>query len=193
MSSTYPNPNKWDNWVSFAWAIAIFSVLSACIIILKFGSIEATEVTSYGNRISGQQVNFTIWAICIGQSIAACMTAALFSMINSIYKNTCNTQAITNQHLPAASSANLPRHNNVNKLNHPQIVSLNDKSAFFDRVYSGWFIAAVNGQNVRTSSEVSRYLKKGDNTFTFIKPDGEEVELDASLRNSDKLNMALNK
>lgn len=85
--NTLPDENRWNGWVSFAWFIAMITMMASVLLIATMGFIEVPR-TYYGTE---KVANWSVLSWAIGQSIAALMLAALFSIVNASYKNSCKT------------------------------------------------------------------------------------------------------
>lgn len=82
--STLPDEERWDGWVTFAWLLAALTVFASVVLVATMGFIEFPG--SYSKSI-----NWPVWGLSIGQSVASLMLAALFSIANAAYKNSCKT------------------------------------------------------------------------------------------------------
>ncbi len=85
--NTLPDENRWNGWVSFVWFIAMITMMASVLLIATMGFIEVPR-TYYGTE---KVINWTVLSWAIGQSIAALMLAALFSIANATYRNSCKT------------------------------------------------------------------------------------------------------
>ena len=87
MQQRLPDRERWLGWVYFAWVLAGAACILGFFMIAKLGFIEVPSSSRYVTRT---EPNIMIWVMGVGQSLSAIMLAVLFSILNSIYQNTCD-------------------------------------------------------------------------------------------------------
>lgn len=148
------NPNRWNGFVFIAWTIAIITWLFGVYILMEVGTINMP----YGG---GSTLNVGVWAWIIGQSLGVLLIAGLFSMLNSIYKNTCRAlpEVAVSEKKPASTGFEL---NNAPK-----------DSPLYSKSGPGFFINTVNGSPVSSREDVNEKAKVGKNEVMVRYPGGQ--------------------
>lgn len=193
-----PNRNRWNGWVTFAWFLAILACLAGVAIIAILGFIEVPRESSFGRVEMVREANVYIWSLCIGQAVGALMLAALFSMINAIYQNSCSLLSMQNSSVasPSQGGSDDPwpaTHSQQSVHPGPKVVNISDKSPLFDKAYVDWSLAEINGNSIFASKDIKKVMRRGENNFTFIKPDGQQVSIIAKVSQDLRLHMTLNR
>ena len=152
------NPDRWNGFVFIAWAIAIITWLFGIYILMEAG----TTHMPYGG---GSSLNIGVWAWVIGQSLGVLLIAGLFSMLNSIYKNTCKPPALSE--------------NQDKKVVDPgyELVSAPPGSPFYSKASKGFVIKTVNGSPVASHAEVNANAKIGSNAIVVAYPGGQTSKI----------------
>ncbi|MBB3142187.1 hypothetical protein [Halomonas organivorans] len=178
-----PDRCRWDGWVTFVWLIAILACIAAVFLINQLGTMRVPERDVLGNISWTTGPNIPVWAAAIGQAGAGVLFAVLFSMVNSIYKNSCDQLAATS--LGSAESADtnddeeeLAKAKYVDQgeeledtaeYSAPTLMvdSVRKGSPFYGQVVAGYALMAVNGQEVESEDDISSNMVDGLNEFTF--------------------------
>ncbi|KIN13495.1 hypothetical protein [Halomonas sp. KHS3] len=197
-AQTMPDRERWSGWVTFAWLLAILACIGGVAIIAIAGSIEVPRENGFGRVETVREANVFIWSLGIGQAVSALMLAALFSMINSIYKNSCLLVGLQSDVDPSlkedAPNRSWPQSSNMTPdANGPRVVKISDKSPLFDKAYVDWYLTKANGNNISSSKDIKPMLKLGENSFIFIKPTGEQVTINTTVNSDLRLHMTLSR
>lgn len=185
---TRNNPNRWDGWVSFAWILAALTIVGVLILVAKYGMVESYSVDRFGLRSLDREVNVFVWAVGIGQSIAAVMVAGLFSMVNSIYKNTCDPVATTTDQ-KALSSPDVDK--GYAGASGVVITRIKESSPLFDKAYVGWKIVGVNGSAIEDPVDIAKFLVNGFNVIQLIDSKGRDEAFEVMVKNNQGLNLSV--
>ncbi|MCC5904089.1 MAG: hypothetical protein JJT87_19430 [Halomonas sp.] len=192
--TTLPNRERWTGWVTFAWVLAVLAIVGGIALIVAAGFIEVPRQSSFGSIGVDREVNVFVWAIAIGQAVSACMLAALFSMINSIYQNSCDQIAAA---IPSSVSEDVsvatPTYTQPNDDAGPKVVKITDMSPLFDKAYVDWFLTEINGAAIAVSKDIKTALRPGENNFIFTKPNGEQTIIIAAVSSDLRLYMTLSR
>ncbi|WP_447043971.1 hypothetical protein [Vreelandella sp. H-I2] len=189
---------RWSGWVTFAWLLAILACIGGIAVIAMAGFIEVPRENRFGRVETVREVNVFIWSLGIGQAISAVMLAALFSMVNAIYKNSCLLLGLQPDVQPNEKNESLNNPDadvpNASKSdNGPKVVKISDKSPLFDKAYVDWRLTEINGHDIAASRDVNSVLKVGENSFMFTKPAGERVTIIAKVSSDLRLHMTLSR
>lgn len=165
-SRALPNRDKWVGWVVLAWIIAILACIGGVILISTYGFY------GYG---SSKEPNITIWSIGIGQAVSGLLIAAIFSMINSIYQNSCDQLAgvIFGKDANAVSIKEQEKGFRLTSV---------PTSTQLSKTFSGGdMIITVNEKRVSSMSGFLAMLDSKENTIEYLTPAGERKTACISL------------
>jgi len=87
VTSKLPDKTRYEGWVTVTWILAGLTGVASLILVGTHGTVEIPRPGDFGTT---SDVNVIIWAIAIGQTLGALLVAAIFSMVNSIYQNSCD-------------------------------------------------------------------------------------------------------
>lgn len=164
-----PDRARWNGWVALAWILALLAIVGGIAVIATAGFIEVPHLNSVGQTETSTEPNVFIWAIAIGQAVSATMLAAIFSMINSIYQNSCDQLVGVNLFKPAPEQANTPKNSAL------RLTSVPATSSLSKTLSTGDMIITFNGQPVTSlENDVVNRIVTGENSITFLTPEGEE-------------------
>ena len=170
-----PDRERWTGWVTFAWLLAVIACIGGIAIISIAGFVELPRQNGFGSIETTREPNVFIWAIAIGQAVSAAMLAALFSMINSIYQNSCDQLA------GADFSKSAPKQPSSTKTKALRLTTVPASSPLSKTLSTGDMIISFNGQPTTSlEQDVVARIVPGVNTITFLTLEGEEktAELD---------------
>lgn len=203
-NSQLPDRHRWDGWVTFAWFMVALAVLIGLVMIGTGGIVEVPETNYRGNVTWTEQTNYIVWGAAIGQVVGAAMLAAIFSILNSTYRNSCDMLRIAAGHAPAPSAftksgpapAPAPASDEAEETSasvipekvapHGAVVyEIRSTSPFYRLLQPGYSIVSVNGVKVENETEVKDAAKKGKNKTEFADQDGKEYSINISLNPED--------
>jgi len=190
--------DRWSGWVNFAWLLAILACIGGVAVIAMAGFIEVPRENRFGRIETVREANLFIWSLGIGQAVSALLLAALFSMVNDIYKNSCSLLGVQPHNVDSdtnvVSNGSWPEsHKGLQGHTGPKVVKISDKSPLFDKVYADWSLAEINGRIISASNDIKKVIRPGENNFTFTKPDGEQVSIIAKVASDLRLHMTLSR
>ncbi|UBR49822.1 hypothetical protein KF947_21340 [Halomonas sp. FeN2] len=184
MSQNLPNRDRWTGWVALAWLLVVLAIIGGIIIISTAGYVEIPRQNSFGRVETVREPNVFVWAIAVGQAVSAAMLAAIFSMINSIYQNSCDQLAGVSFTKSESSQAvsDVREAQNAIDINAEdafpdnaglKVKDIHTASQLYGRLQPGDHLVAVNGHPVYTEMEAAKAVVKGENKILFINNDGE--------------------
>ncbi|MGM0695138.1 MAG: hypothetical protein ACQEUN_17320 [Pseudomonadota bacterium] len=206
-----PNRNRWDGWVTFAWIMVVLAIIGGIVLIAELGTMEVPERDFRGNVTWREEPNFVVWGAAIGQAVGAAMLAAIFSILNSTYHNSCDmlkmaatTGSNDSQDSAAPVADTLTDSTAVsqsgrNPNQSPKPASKPEKvaphglavyliertSPFYHLLKPGYSICKANGNTVDSVGELQSHLKKGTNSIEFADHDGKEYSIRIRLNPED--------
>ncbi|SDI30025.1 hypothetical protein SAMN04487867_104168 [Vreelandella titanicae] len=179
MVKSLPDRERWIGWVALAWILAAVAVIGGVAAISMAGFIEVARPNSFGRMETVREPNVFIWAIAIGQAVSAAMLAAIFSMINSIYKNSCDQLASVTTSTPDKDPPLLdPDAVNENEVERDwdgkglKVLSVHRASPLSGLLKEGFILISVNKKPATTELEAAKAVVKGKNIIEFINSDG---------------------
>lgn len=165
-----PDRERWTGWVAIAWILALLAIAGGIFAIATAGFVEVPRQNSYGRLQTVTEPNIFIWAIAIGQAVSATMLAAIFSMINSIYQNTCDqlggvefSSSREQKKVPASAQA-------------LRLTTVPASSILSNALSTGDMVTGVNGYRVSSLDELTFRVLAGENIISFLTMAGEEKE-----------------
>lgn len=172
--------DRWNGWVSFTWILAGLAILASIFLIVNLGTVHVPKATLYGTTRYEDQPNIMIWAIGIGQSVGALLLAVLFSMVNSIYKNSCDAIRPVEQVKPsdgpeAVQAAKETVGDGV------RLTSVPEGNPLRGILHAGDIVHAVNGKPVSRFVEAKRAILTGPNSFAYRDLRGQEKEVTVEI------------
>ncbi|RUR43377.1 hypothetical protein [Vreelandella populi] len=170
-----PNRERWSGWVAIAWILALLAIGGGIFAIATAGFIEVPRQNSFGRLQTVTEPNIFIWAIAIGQAVSATMLAAIFSMINSIYQNTCDQCANMGPSIPRADTVG-DASPMVSKPEHGKglrLTNVKSGSPVRSVLYTGCLIEKINDQPVDSVAGAESLIQKEPNKFEFQTSAGE--------------------
>ncbi|MDN3562717.1 hypothetical protein [Vreelandella neptunia] len=164
-----PDRERWSGWVALAWTFALLAIVGGIAVIATTGFIEVPRLNSFDRTETSTEPNVFIWTIAIGQAVSFTMLAAIFSMINSIYQNSCDQLEEVDLSQPSSKQVNTPK-NSVLRL-----TSVPATSSLSKTLSTGDIIITFNGQPVTSlENDVVDRIVTGENSITFLTLEGEE-------------------
>ncbi|TFH84768.1 hypothetical protein EQG41_20640 [Billgrantia azerbaijanica] len=177
----FPNRKRWDGWVVFTWVLAGITTVASFLIIAEHGQIEVPNSSGWKTTT---QINPLIWAVGIGQTVGALLLAALFSMVNGIYKNSCDqlrvamgaeirqsgeefssSECDTEQSSASTSESQKPSQG-------LRVSSIHQASPFYGKLSEGFSILRVNDHRVTSELEAASAVVDGKNYIEVLSPGG---------------------
>lgn len=172
-----PNRNRWAGWVSVAWLIAICACVVSVGLIFAAGFVEIPKRNIVGNVEKVREPNFFIWAIAVGQSVSAVMLAALFSMINSIYQNSCDLIAPQVDGLSELDGA--PQQKDRPGF---EIESVPGHSPLYQVLQPGYRLVSVNDKPVEKAEDADAFAEVGRNFIEFYNENSRLISRKINLK-----------
>ena len=171
-----PDRERWIGWVALAWTIAAIAIIGGIVVISTAGFIEVPRSNSFGRMETVKEPNIFIWAIAIGQALSATMLAAIFSMINSIYQNSCDQLAgavFTNE------VSKKPERMLTKAL---RLTTVPATSPLSKTLSTGDMVLSFNGKSVTSlKDDVIDHIVTGKNAMTILTVTGEEKEVELEV------------
>ncbi|GEK50891.1 hypothetical protein [Vreelandella venusta] len=171
-----PDRERWIGWVALAWILAAVAIIGGIAAISMAGFIEVARPNSFGRMETVREPNVFIWAIAIGQAVSAAMLAAIFSMINSIYQNSCDQLSGENfgesepdlgQYSDAAEGEVEPS-NTESSYKGLKVISVHRASPLSGLIKEGFVLISVNKKPVLTELDAAKAVVKGKNIIEFL-------------------------
>ena len=201
-NSQLPDRHRWDGWVTFAWLMVALAVMIGLVMIGAGGTVAVPETNYRGNITWTEQTNYIVWGAAIGQVVGAAMLAAIFSIINSTYQNSCDMLRIAAGDAPAPSSSTksgatpAPTSNQAKDkpasaapekvAPHGAVVyDIKSTSPFYRLLQPGYSIVSANGTKVESEEELREAAKKGKNKIEFSDHDGKKYSITINLNPKD--------
>lgn len=207
------NRDRWNGWVTFAWLIVVLSVIAGIFMISTLETIEVPNQDFRGNITWQEEPNPAVWGVAIGQGFAAAMLAAIFSMLNSIYQNSCDLLARQNRHksnrINCTTTVNSTENttttapektisDNMLKLSPSDkmasdgqvIFAIERTSPVYRLLRPGYAICKVNGQEVCSQEKMMMDLVQGKNLIEYADAEDQKYEIRIKL-NPDDLGVVL--
>lgn len=192
-----PDRDRWYGWVALSWLLVVVAVLAGLALIATAGTVEVPQRDLIGNISWREEPNMMIWGIAIGQALASALFAALISIANSAYQNSCDLLRYvargekTGAPPPAAevdsatpATPGTPATPAATGLPGIVIERIEPNSPLAGVMRPGFRIAKVNGRDVTTLEEADQNLRKGRNEFEFYNLDGRLVSRRLHVRTS---------
>ncbi|WP_447956500.1 hypothetical protein [Vreelandella sp. EE7] len=162
-----PDRERWSNWVTLAWIFAVIACLGGIFLVVNFGYVEIPRAGGYGTR---REPSLFIWALAIGQAISSIMLAVIFSMLNSIYQNTCDQmKATVPKEVPLMPEEK--KHSGKGL----RLTHVKPESPLSAVLYTGCLIIRVNDQPVDSVKEIEPLITKAPTKVEFQAPMGEQA------------------
>lgn len=174
-----PDRERWIGWVALAWMLAAVAVIGGIAAVSMAGFIEVARPNSFGRMETAREPNVFIWAIAIGQAVSALMLAAIFSMINSIYKNSCDQLSAVIA--PTDKQAGLlPESEMEGEVEVEgdwdgtglKILSVHSASQLRGILKGGYVLTKVNNESVSSSLQAASAVSEGRNTIEYVDNNG---------------------
>lgn len=174
-SNKSPDRERWTGWVAIAWILALLAIGGGVFAIATAGFVEVPRQNSYGRLQTVTEPNIFIWAIAIGQAVSATMLAAIFSMINSIYQNTCDqfTEARRNNAYVGLDGEVVPTVRQPEKGKGLRLTNVKSASPLSAVLHTGCLIEKINDQPVDSVAGAESLIQEEPNKFEFQTPAGE--------------------
>ncbi|SRR5690554_1120188 len=153
VTSKLPDKTRYEGWVTVTWILAGLTGVASLILVGTHGTVEIPRPGGFGTT---SDVNVVIWAIAIGQTLGALLVAALFSMVNSIYQNSCDLLS-NNAPVPAVEDSG------------KEIEGPGEKPISTGRVAEGGLLV----KQVRTASQLDGILRPG---YKLLRVNGEQPD-----------------
>ncbi|WP_422102005.1 hypothetical protein [Vreelandella sp.] len=179
-----PDRERWIGWVALAWILAALAVIGGIIAINAAGFIEVPRPNRFGRIETVREPNVFIWAVAIGQAVSAAMLAAIFSMINSIYQNSCDQlwrleMAEVHMKEPLQSDdVNVLEENSSEILKEEykgeglRVLSIHRASPLSGLLKEGYVLLSINSQKALTEMDAAKAVVKGKNIIEFLNANG---------------------
>jgi len=201
-NSQLPDRHRWDGWVTFAWLMVALAVMIGLVMIGAGGTVAVPETNYRGNITWTEQTNYIVWGAVIGQVVGAAMLAAIFSIINSNYQNSCDMLRIAAGPAPAPSTSTKSRSTPSPTSNQTKetatnvmpekvaphgavVYEIRSTSPFYRLLQPGYSIVSVNGVKVENEPELKEAAKKGKNKIEFSDEDGKEYSITINFNPED--------
>ena len=173
MSRALPDRERWIGWVALAWILAAIAVIGGIAAISMAGFIEVARPNSFGRMETVTEPNVFIWSVAIGQAVSATLLAALFSMINSIYKNSCD-QLKSTAYAEAREGGDAASEQRSGE-NGVRLTNVSSQSPLEKVLYTGCLITRLNDETVESVDVLVAQIIKGPNKIEFQTPAGESA------------------
>ncbi|ELY22311.1 hypothetical protein [Vreelandella titanicae] len=176
-AQTMPDRERWSGWVTFAWLLAILACIGGVALISIAGYVELPRQNSFGRIETAKEPNVFIWAIAIGQAVSAAMLAALFSMINSIYQNSCDQMAGVDfresepdlgQYSAAVEGEKVEPSNIESGYKGLKVISVHRASPLSGLIKEGFVLISINKKPALTELDAAKAVVKGKNIIEFL-------------------------
>lgn len=177
-----PNRERWSGWVAAAWLLAILAIVGGIAVIATAGFVEVPRQNSFGRIERVTEPNVFIWAIAIGQAVSASMLAALFSMVNSIYKNTCD-QVSSTKTAKTRSSKNTDHMDTELPAKGLRITNVKSGSPLTETLHTGCLLVSINDKPVNNANWADNLTKTGTNKLEFYPLSGNKQARYVELEN----------
>lgn len=177
MSRALPDRERWIGWVALAWMLAAIAVIGGIAAISMAGFIEVARPNSFGRMETVREPNVFIWAIAIGQAVSAAMLAAIFSMINSIYQNSCDQMAGVDfgesepdlgQYSDAVEGGKVEPSNTESSYKGLRVISVHRASPLSGLIKEGFVLISINKKPALTELDAAKAVVKGKNIIEFL-------------------------
>lgn len=179
-----PDEERWHGWVATVWAIAIATCVLSLWLIMVVGFVEVPKVSV--SELSGQSynvgtkqiVNWPVFGWAIGQSIAAVLLAALFSIANGAYRNSCQTmRMLAALGTPAEPDAQPDTETStpVDLLSGLLVEQVRDASPLAEVLQPGARLLRINGHEPESEIDAARQIVKGQNEIVYCNPEGDVI------------------
>lgn len=161
-----PDRDRWSGWVGFVWFIAVLTFIGSMVLVSKLGIVEVRVPTLYGSGEIITQPNLVIWSLAIGQTIGAVLLAVLFSMVNSIYKNSCTQLRAVQSESPADKKA--PQQEAESDPRRGlRLTNVKKGSPLAGVMQTGCILVSVNDRGVDSVAFAERQVINGPNKIVF--------------------------
>lgn len=188
-----PNRERWEGWVMFAWVLAAIAAISGVVLISAYGQIEVPSGTDFrGNVRWDKQANVLVWTAAIGQALGTIMLAVIFSIINSIYQNSCDLinnviDDVVNEKNGESEGGGLltigsKKTSGSESLGGLKITKVRTASPFDGILHPGYLLLSINGHKPMDGLDAAKQVIDGENEVIFQKPDGELVKRIVPMR-----------
>lgn len=172
-----PDRERWIGWVALAWILAAIAVIGGIAAISMAGFIEVARPNSFGRMETVREPNVFIWAIAIGQAVSAAMLAAIFSMINSIYQNSCDQMAGVafgepepdlGQYSDAVEGEKVEPSNTESGNKGLKVLSVHKASPLSGLIKEGFVLISINKKPALTELDAAKAVVRGKNIIEFL-------------------------
>lgn len=185
MKMEIPNKDKWNGWVVLAWMIAVVSCVVSLWLVSELGYVEVPTRSSLTGQAytSGTEtvVNWGVWGWAIGQSVGALMIAALFSIANSTYQNSCQTvKALAALHKDQQPEPLEP--GKIDKNSGLLVERVRPASPLVDMLKDGDRLLRINGHEPEDKIDAACKVVNGENKIVFCNQEGEIVTETLTMR-----------
>lgn len=204
-NSRLPNRHRWDAWITFAWLMVALAVIVGVMLIATVGTVRMPETDFLGNITWTEQTNYIVWGAAIGQAVGVSMLAAIFSILNSIYQNSCDTLLAAAGEVSSSGATGLPTSEAIGgnacyqaqgewvAVTKPEkeaengavVYEILSTSPFYRILKPGYSIVKANGMKVESESEVRDASKKGKNNIEFSDQNGKEYSINIHMNPED--------
>lgn len=183
-----PDRYRWQGWVALSWLLVIIAVLAGLALVVTAGSLEVPQRDLAGSVRWREEPNMMVWGIAIGQVLASALFAALISIANSAYQNTCDLLRRAGHEEKAGASSSVVEdgspQDETPELPGVVIESIEPNSPLAGVMRPGFRITKVNGNDVATLGEADKSLHKGRNELEFYNLDGRLITRHLHVRAS---------
>lgn len=182
-----PDRNRWTWCVNAMWGVAIFVGVASLIMIGAFS-----------NGPGGGDV--FLWIAAFAQTFGAVLMAGLFSMVNSIYQNSCDLltggrvveapsvgEAVASGSTGVEAGADsatgrVTSSRGVDGRKGVQIQSVKAESPLYCQVQPGDVLLSVNGQDVTSERDAANQIISGMNRLEVLEAGGGVSILSLDMR-----------
>lgn len=180
MKSKLPERSRWEGWVVFTWLIAALTAVASLFLVGAHGQVEVPRPSGFGTTT---EVNIFIWAIGIGQTVGALLLAALFSMINSVYQNSCELVAASRKGEEGGDEAGASLDpENVDLDSGLLVKTIRTASQLEGILRPGYKLLSVNGHQPEDELDAAQLVVDGENDIQFMTTGGEVIRRSVPMR-----------
>lgn len=170
-NQTLPDEERYLGWVTLAWTIAVITCALSVWLVATMGMVKIPRLSIYSTAPAGTEtvINWTIWGWAIGQSLAALLFAALFSIANSAYRNSCKTVAMLVKQQPTPKAEDLTTIDPTSGL---RVEQVRTASPLEGVLHPGYRLLRVNGQEPEDANDAAALIVKGENQLIYCNLEG---------------------
>lgn len=177
-SMSVPSRDKWSMWVGLAWIVAALAVLGGIVVISEMSRVPVPSGTMGGGV--EYRTNYLIVGAAAGQALGAVFLAVIMSMLNSIYKNSCQLLQESRPTQPAAEQPEISdgpsAADEAAQGRGVKVGYINEASPLYSLVKVGNVVLSINGTEVFSVRQASGCLIDGENCVSYLDHQGNFLE-----------------